>query len=117
MRAVSAARGRATGPAISIPEDAVTVNFSVWLDIDPDRGEDLFTVRIVSSDRNVVVWSRDTVPATAYRSWLPVSVTIPPIFAGGDAQVRFVFDSVNGNGNQGQGVFIDDIVVKTTCAP
>gem|GEM_PF-4291254 len=109
--------GRATGPTISIPAETVTVNFNVWLDIDATRGEDLFTVRLISGNANALLWSRDAIPATSYRQWVPVSLTVPASFAGSDAQVRFVFDSVNGNGNTGQGVFIDDIVVKTTCAP
>jgi hypothetical protein len=106
--------GRATGPAISLPADQpVVLSFNVWMDV--DTSPDHVAVRIVSSTLNRIVWERLELPATQFRQWIPVQVAVPSVFAGNDVRVRFVFDSIDGEGNAGQGVFFDDIVLKTAC--
>ncbi len=106
--------GRATGPSVSLPRDQpVVLSFKVWVDM--DTTPDVLAVRIVSDSLNRVIWERLELPETLFRQWVPVEVAVPSVFAGSDVRVRFVFDSLDGGGNTGQGAFFDDIVLKTAC--
>jgi hypothetical protein len=108
--------GRATGPELEIPADrTVQVSFLVWVDVDAPPASDSVVVRAVSGTTNRVIWTHTSLAATSYRQWVPVTVTLPTTFAGQTTQIRFVFDSGDSTGNLGQGVFFDDVEVRTTC--
>ncbi|MBL8784238.1 MAG: hypothetical protein JNJ59_04990 [Deltaproteobacteria bacterium] len=110
--------GRATGPTLSVPASAVAarLDFMVYVDVDPDVDRDSLRARVLyGNNQNVVVWDRISLPATQFKQWVPVSVPLPSAVLGRDIQIRFVFDSIDGQGNKGQGVFVDDITVYTTC--
>ncbi len=110
--------GRGTGPTVAIPPEvsSATLDFWTYVDVDADPQRDYFRVRLLTGDgQNVILWERTSLSDDQYRTWIPISVTLPPDALGQDVQVRFVFDSVDGQGNNGQGVFIDDVVLRTTC--
>ncbi len=111
--------GRATGPSIDVPRAAreARLDFQVWIDVEPDPDQDSFVARVLRGNQNIVVWDRTSVPPERYRTWVPVSVPLPPQVIGDDIRIRFVFDSLDDDDNDGQGVFVDDVVVYTTCGP
>ncbi len=108
--------GRATGPTLDVPFNArrVTLEFNVYMDIDEDPSRDSLRARVLFGDnRNEIVWDRVWMPRM--NDWVPVQAELPSEVIGQEIQIRFVFDSLDGEGNDGQGVFIDDIVVRSVC--
>ena len=107
--------GRATGPSVDVSAAAgeVRLDFMVYVDI--DRTPDSFRARVLWGNQNVIVWDHVELDTDLYGQWVPVSVTLPAAVIGQEIQVRFVFDSVDGTGNAGQGVAVDDIVLYSTC--
>jgi len=109
--------GRATGPELEVPTNVgqVRLDFMVYLDVDPDPERDSLRARVLFRGNNEIVWDRVQVAPERFRQWLPVSVALPDEIIGQTIEIRFVFDSLDGEGNLGQGVFVDDIAVYTTC--
>jgi len=109
--------GRATGPEFDVPAAAAAVrlDFIVYLDIDADPDADSFRARVLFGNQNEIAWDRVSVGPEVFERWYPVSVELPQDVIGEQIQIRFVFDSLDGEGNAGQGVFVDDILVQTLC--
>jgi len=111
--------GRATGPTLDVPSNAsaVRLDFMVYMDIDEDPDKDSLRARVLYGNQNAIVWDRVSIGPESFGRWFPVSVELPDDVIGEQIQIRFVFDSLDGDGNNGQGVFVDDIIVQTICAP
>ena len=61
---------------------------------------------------------RDVATWRSLGDWeIPVSVNLPTQVAGRSIRVQFAFDSVDDLGNQGEGAYIDDVVVSSICEP
>ncbi|MFO0747926.1 MAG: hypothetical protein U1F43_20035 [Myxococcota bacterium] len=111
--------GRATGPSIAIPSTAtkVILSFATFVDIDDDNADnDLFRARaVIAGGDNLQVWDRSEIGGTTNGVWVPVSIELPAAVIGQTIQIRWTFDSVNGDNNAGQGVFVDDIRLTVQC--
>jgi hypothetical protein len=107
--------GRATGPTVTVPTATVQARLDFILNLDIDVEPDSFRVRALFDDQNIILWDHLELPSSLYGEWVPVSVELPATTIGKDIQVRFVFDSLDGGGNLGRGVAIDDIQLYTTC--
>lgn len=101
--------GSATSPAIALPAGKkAAVTFWVYLDIESSPSHDLFALKVGST----TLWSKASV--LAYRSWVPVEVDLSSL-AGQSIQLVFAFDSVDGWGNTGEGIYLDEITVVGGC--
>ena len=109
--------GRATGPELEVPFNVaeVRLDFMVYMDIDADPQRDSLRARVLYRGQNDIVWDRVSVSPERFQQWIPVSVALPAEVIGETIEIRFVFDSLDGEGNLGLGVFVDDIAVYTTC--
>jgi hypothetical protein len=104
-----ASSGSATAPALAIPTGAkAAVFFWLYLDVESSPSHDLLSLKVGST----TIWSKAKVPG--YKSWVPVEVSLSS-FAGQSIQLSFVFDSVDGWGNTGEGVYLDEITTVVGC--
>ena len=111
--------GQATSSPIDVPISAHTtkLEFNVWLDLGSFFFDDLLSARILVGQNAFTVWERTELGFADERVWVPISVTLPTQVAGRTIRVRFVFDSIDAQGNQGEGAYIDDIRVFSECGP
>jgi hypothetical protein len=103
--------GSATSAAIALPAgQKAQLGFWLYLDAEASDGFDVLTVKVGTQ----VLWTKSKQTLSQYRSWLPISVDLSA-FAGQTINVIFEFDTKDGWGNSGEGVFIDDVSVITSC--
>ncbi|MCC6623166.1 MAG: hypothetical protein IT385_18045 [Deltaproteobacteria bacterium] len=110
--------GRATGPFVAVPPSAAgaRLTFKTFIDIDDeDPDNDLFRARLLIGDQNIQIWDRAQIGGTTNGVWATVTVDLPPEVAGQSVRLRWTFDTTDGDDNDGQGVFVDDIVLQSIC--
>jgi len=107
--------GTATlAPFTLLPFQAYALNFSLYMDTEPGTSYDRLTVSAVVGTQSVLLWNK-TAAGFALKTWKAWAVDLSA-FAGLDVAIAFHFDTVDPNVNVGQGVFIDDVSLTTTCA-
>jgi len=84
------------------------------VDYDNPAGVDRLTVTILTVTDEIVVWTSDAIGGSTDGAWLPVVIDLTT-WAGQTVQLRLTFDSVDGDGNDHGGVWIDDLSVRTSC--
>ncbi len=105
--------GTATSAAITLPAgQKAQLSFWLYFDAEASDGFDVLTVKVGTQ----TVWtkSKQTLPQSLYRSWVPVTIDLSA-YAGQSINIVFGFDTKDGWSNSGEGVFIDDVAVLTTC--
>jgi hypothetical protein len=108
-------KGTATSASVTLPAGKkAALIFWLYLDTETATSFDVLTIHANST----MVWqkSESTVPASSYRTWIPVEVDLSAL-AGSSIQLLFSFDTKDAWSNTGEGVFIDDLAVITNCAP
>ena len=91
------------------PSYGLELTFDLILDVDGD-GE--LAVEVLADGEATVVWDTSEIWSTA--DWTPVKVSLGAL-GGRKVQLRFTVTATEFGWHQGQGVFIDDIVVATDC--
>ena len=111
-----ASMGVAWLPWLDLPAgQAADLRFWAYLDIESFPQADLLEVRVhTDSGEEVVTWSKDKLDADSYKTWVQIQVDLSA-FAGSAVEIGFLFDTVDAIDNDGEGVFIDDILVGTGC--
>jgi hypothetical protein len=100
---------------VNVPVSTVAVRLEFLLHLDIDPEPDSFRARLLVGNDNIVLWDHLELPLSQYGEWVPITVDLPTRVLGEAVQIRFVFDSLDGSGNTGRGVAIDDIVLYSTC--
>ena len=90
-------------------------SFSYWLDVEAVAGRDLFNVEVVVDGTPTKIFSKDDVIATEYKQWRQAGPFSLNAYKGKTISIHFTFDSVDDNDNDGEGVYIDDVLVKKLC--
>lgn len=105
-----------TSGSISLPEaGAVTATFQVFLDGESSGSYDKLDLWVVPDvGEPVLVWTKDSVGGDTAGVFVPASADLTA-FAGQVVQVRFAFDSVDSLSNNGEGAYVDDFRIDTTC--
>jgi len=104
-------------PTFKLTKDASTasLDFQLWLDVEDCEGDsfsfDIFRVVIDTPKLHGIV-VLDKCDIATYNEWVPISVDLSA-FVGQQINVRFHFNSIDANFNDGEGIYIDDIEVKT----
>ena len=88
------------------------LSFWLYLDVEPTAGSDQLSVSLGDQ----ILWEkpRATLSFAPYRRWLFVQIDLSP-YAGSTGELRFRFDSKDAWDNDGQGVFIDEIQLLSSC--
>jgi hypothetical protein len=105
-------RGRVTVPNIAVPRDGpYALSFDVFLDIDPNPEKDILTVRVGKD----VAWTKEMVPTASYGGWHPVLIDLSS-HAGNEVDITFEFDTLDGDDNSREGVYVDSLFIGPTKA-
>ena len=109
--------GTVRGPKMALPSGVnILATFWVWLDTEQLEGFDQVFARVhdEAAGTATVVWDKSAVPGNLYRSWVKVSVDLTQ-WGGRSVNLSWRLVSVDSQINDGQGVFIDDVSVVSTC--
>jgi hypothetical protein len=121
-------------PAVTLPRDRENIlSMRVFTEIETDIAFDLFfvTAQIVtpvdaSAPPSLIdlgseeaawgarIFTKDQLPVAAYEGFALVDVPLAGL-AGETVVFRLHFDSLDGRGNDHEGVFLDDVKVESTC--
>lgn len=88
------------------------LTFDLWMDVEAAQGFDY--LRIYVTGETKVLWEKNVTETVKMKSWQPVSVDLSA-HAGKTISVTFEFDTKDGTGNTGEGVYIDDLFVYHDC--
>ncbi len=112
-----ASAGTATTPSLALPAGyPVRLRFALWLDVEALPDYDRFEVRVLEGAGSTTVWQKSALAPSEYKAWADVEVNLSG-FAGRTVRVQFAFDSVDALENATEGVYLDDLEVRTLCQP
>lgn len=101
----------ATSPAIQLPvAGQVVASFQIYVDTEAGESFDRVALNVLHGANVTQVWAKKDAP----KAFLPVTVDISK-FSGQSIALQLVFDSVDSFGNEGEGVYVDDLVIVTHC--
>lgn len=100
----------------SPPTDKVTLTFQLFLDVENGTGFDALTLKIVQGSKKTEIWNKDAIGGSGSTEgkFLLQAVDLSA-WAGKSVQLEIAFDSKDDSINDGEGVFIDDLTLSTTC--
>lgn len=105
--------GTATTRAIPVPTAVQTsLSFDLYLAVEAGTDHDTFSFSLLSGGDALTIFQKDF--QTQTYTWQHVQVDLSG-FAGRTVQFRFAFDTEDGEGNDGEGVFVDEFAVVSTC--
>jgi hypothetical protein len=104
-----------TSPPLTVPDgSSATINFDVFIDSQSSSYYDLLELRIIVEDEEETVWTKTDVGGTTGQTFIPAQADISA-YTGDTIQLRFFFDSNSYWANDGEGVYVDNLKIKTTC--
>lgn len=105
-----------TSPSLLIPAaQSATLTFEVFIDSESSSSYDKLTMRVVKAGgAEMTVWEKAEVGGATGGQFVAATVDLSE-YMGQTVQIRFHFDSVDSLINDGEGVFIDDLVLTTVC--
>lgn len=102
-------------PTVQLPKAGrASVRFQVFVDVEPSPNFHLLTLEVSSAGSAVQVWSKAKLAKVPTGGFVPVEVDLTP-WIGEAVSLRFRFDSVVSSFNFGEGVYLDDIVIDSSC--
>lgn len=112
--------GSVTLPPIELPSDKeAVVSFRLYAPIEPTIEYDLFWVEAdvthdTSATETLTLFTKRDLPITAYQDFALIDVPLKDL-AGQTVTLRLRFDTLDGNSNAFEGVYVDDLKVQTLC--
>ncbi len=94
------------------PGTRITLSFALWLDVEDLADYDTLTVWVQDGATSWSVWTR--AETTPQKTWQTLTLDLSA-FAGRTVEVRFAFDTVDDTVNETEGVFLDDVTVRSSC--
>ncbi len=105
--------GTATAPPLQLPaKQKAYLGFQLYLDVESASLFDVLTVLV--NGKAQWVKGSSTVAPSDYRRWLPVLLDLSA-FAGQAVTIAVSFETKDGLGNSGEGVYLDDLTVFMGC--
>ncbi|HIN85127.1 MAG TPA: hypothetical protein EYN06_01510 [Myxococcales bacterium] len=92
----------------------LSVGFRLWLDMENVPDYDLFFMEVHVEDTVAQVWSKAELSEDQYQAWTQVTVDLTQ-YAGQTVDLVFVVDTIDGTVNNGEGVYLDDLIVVEGC--
>ena len=108
----------ATTPSIALPTaPGIEMTFRVWLDIEQFQNFDPFFIDVLAGgSQPTTVWDKTAIPGGSYRSWVAAKLNLTP-WAGQTIRLRFRFEADDNLLNDTEGIFVDDMVIRSLCEP
>jgi hypothetical protein len=109
--------GTATSPVIDLPPTAETaeLTFQLFIDVEASPAADKLFVRVLNSGKWEEAWSKTALSGNYQKQFVPVKVDLSK-YIGKSIKFQFYFDSVNPTNNALEGVYVDDLLVTSTCS-
>jgi hypothetical protein len=113
------ASGTARSSTFDVPlaSEAVTLTFRTWYDILSFGGGgfgDTYILQVLANDTLETVWTRSGSQANQ-ETWLEIEVDLSA-YKGQKVQLYWVFEGINTPfGSSGEGAYLDDVSVTTSC--
>jgi hypothetical protein len=107
--------GVVTFPALTLPAGVESLlDLDLYLDVEPGFSYDKLEIRLIDVDtgQTVVLWDKNQ--AFLYGGWFTVSLALQA-FSGRTVSVSIFFDTFSAEENSGQGVFVDNVRISSSC--
>jgi len=112
-------------PLIELPKEEAFIAFHTWISTEWDAwpssinpsGVDLLQLLIVSETSllpTYIAWDSMSLGGSTLDSWQEVQVDLSA-FANQSVRIGFRFDTVDGNANSGEGIYVDDVIMHRAC--
>ncbi len=96
--------------------EKVSLTFQLRMQAENGIGFDALTVKVVEGNKKTEIWNKDKIGGSGDTEGLFALQQVDlAAFAGKSFQLEIAFDSKDASLNDGEGVFIDDVIVSTTC--
>ncbi len=107
----------ATSPYVSLPATAeqASLTFYLFIDVEASPLADEFSVRVLNTGKWEEAWNKTQLSGNYTGQFVPIKVDLSD-YIGKTIKFQFYFDSVNPENNALEGLYIDDIVVSSTCS-
>jgi hypothetical protein len=106
--------GTATSPEIKLQGSyGYTLSFFLYMDTESSVSYDKLFVKILAGGKAFEVWNKSKLGGA--KVWKNHVIDLNA-FAGQAINIEFAFDTKDSIANSGQGVFIDDVIIKSSCA-
>ncbi|MFT5433730.1 MAG: hypothetical protein ACI9OJ_004438, partial [Myxococcota bacterium] len=103
-------------PAAQLPPGVESrFQFDIYADIEMGLQRDVLKLSLEDMETGEVFQLWDKQSLFGYNLWLTVETNLTA-FAGRKIQIRMQFNTVDANNNEGQGVFLDNIQLTSTCS-
>jgi len=107
--------GAVLSAPVAIPPGVQTrIRWRTWLDVEDAPGRNLLRLEAAWDGQVVGIWERPAGFPMRLWQWVEADLSV---LGGRTVTLRFSFDSVDDLPGPGQGVFVDDVSVQSSCAP
>ncbi len=108
--------GVVESPVMKLPAaGSAVLTFQLFMDTESGTSWDKLEVFVKLGGAQTLVWDKAQLPGMPTGGFVPVELDLSA-WMGQSVQVVFAFDSVDSAGNGGEGVYVDDVRVDTTCS-
>lgn len=106
-------KGTASMPSVSIASGKKAgLRFGLYMDTETGSGYDILEVLVKEGTNTSSVWKKSS--TTKMKAWQEVSIDLSS-YAGKTITIQFQFNTADSYGNNGEGVYIDEISLFTDC--
>lgn len=107
--------GSALSPPVSLPTvGSALLKFKVYMDAESSTSYDQLMLNVVIGGSEVEVWTKAEIPMIPTPGFVDAEADLSN-WMGKTIQLKFHFDSIDDFINEGEGVYIDDVVVDSSC--
>jgi len=105
--------GDAVSPVVTIPKDTgAKLSFAVWMKTESSAEYDVLSMLWVEGEHEYELWRKGSDEKTSFEVEVNMSG-----FAGRTGSIVFRFDTVDYTVNDYEGVYVDSVMLTSTCAP
>jgi hypothetical protein len=113
-----AVKGTVTTPPIALAAQGPFL-FKAWanLQIEPLYSKDLATISLLTAGEETVIWTKVDIGGSTGKAWKEIEIDLAKAgdLAGKSIQLKLSFDSLDGVGNDYEGLYFDDLRVLWPC--
>ncbi|MBP48118.1 MAG: hypothetical protein CMH53_09300 [Myxococcales bacterium] len=109
---------RARSPLFQVPvSESVKLTFQLLLDVENGTGFDVLTLHVKQGSKKTLVWDKQSIGGSGKTDGKFITQQVDLTkWAGVSIELEWSFDAKQKDLNDGEGVFIDDLSIMTTCA-
>lgn len=107
--------GSVLSPPVTLPTvGSASLKFKVYMDSEASTSYDQLSVSVVIGGSSVEVWTKALIPMIPTPGFVDAEADLSN-WIGKNIQLQFHFDSIDNFINEGEGAYIDDVVIDSSC--